>query len=164
MIEYNNDGLKGSIYHAGVGHHVPYLAETNPPIVLLWGKYLVAISILYFGSVNIPKVAILALYHRLFPNRNIRIAVWIVLGVLVALTISTVISGLAACRPFAANWNPSLPGAHCIDKEAFFRYGSIPNILTDIVMLILPVRIVWNLHTTTRLKIGLTATFMVGSL
>ena len=152
------------MYHAGVGHHVPYLAATNPPIVFLWGKYLVAISVLYFGSVNIPKVAILALYHRLFPNRNIRIAVWIIFGVLVSLTVSTVITGLASCRPFAANWDPELPGARCIDKEAFFRYGSIPNILTDIAMLILPMRIVWDLHTTTRLKIGLTATFTVGSL
>ena len=81
-----------------------------------------------------------------------------------ALTTSTVITGLAACRPFAANWNPKLPGSHCIDNEAFFRYSSVPNIMTDIVMLVLPIRIVWNLHTTTRLKIGLTATFTVGSL
>lgn len=130
----------------------------------LWGKYLVAISILYFGSVNIPKIAILALYHRLFPNKKIRLVVWIIFGVLVGLTISTVITGLVSCRPFEANWNPELPGARCINKEAFFRYGSIPNILTDIVMLILPVKIVWNLHTSTRLKIGLTVTFLVGSL
>jgi len=143
---------------------VPYLEETNPPIVSLWGKYLVAISILYFGSVNIPKIAILALYHRLFPNKNIRLVVRITAGILVGLTISTVITGLVSCRPFAANWNPRLPAAHCIDKEAFFRYGSIPNILTDMVILILPVRIVWNLHMSTRLKIGLTATFIVGSL
>lgn len=130
----------------------------------MWGKYLVAISILYFGSVNVPKIAILALYHRLFPNTRIRVVIWIVLGTLICLTITTVITGLASCRPFSANWNPSLPGSSCIDKEAFFRYGSIPNILTDIVMLILPMRVVWNLHTSTRLKIGLVVTFATGSL
>lgn len=90
--------------------------------------------------------------------------VLILAGFLAALTMSTVITAFAACRPFAANWNPALPGAYCIDKEAFFRWGSLPNILSDIVMLVLPLRVVWNLHTTTRLKIGLTLTFVVGSL
>ena len=141
-----------------------YLEETHPAIVFLWGKYLVAISILYFGSVNLPKVAILALYYRLFPNKHMRQAVRLTIAILVALTIATVTTGLSSCRPFAANWNPQLPGAHCIDKEAFFRYGSIPNILTDIVILVIPVRTVWNLHTSTRLRIGLTVTFMVGGL
>ena len=143
---------------------MPYLEKTDPELVFVSGKYLVAISILYFGSVNIPKIAILALYHRLFPNKSIRLGVRMILGVLVGLTISTVITGLSSCRPFAANWNPELPGAYCINKEAFFRYGSIPNILTDIAMLVLPLRIVWNLHTSTRLKIGLIATFTAGSL
>ena len=143
---------------------MPFLEKTNPEILFVWGKYLVAISILYFGSVNIPKIAILALYHHLFPNKNIRLGVFIILGILVSLTISTVITGLSSCRPFAANWNPKIPGAYCINKEAFFRYGSIPNILTDIAMLALPAKIVWRLHTSTRLKIGLMATFSAGSL
>ena len=143
---------------------MPYLEETNPHLVSVWGKYLVAISILYFGSVNIPKIAILALYHRLFPNKSLRLGIRIILGVLVGLTMSTVITGLSSCRPFAANWNPKLPGSYCINKEAFFRYGSIPNILTDVAMLILPIKVVWNLHTSTRLKIGLFVTFTAGSL
>lgn len=130
----------------------------------IWGKYLVAISTLYFAGVNIPKLAILALYHRLFPNRSNRYIIYALMGILIGLTISTVVTALVACIPFAANWDPTLPGARCINKEAFFRWGSLPNIVTDVVMLVLPMRIVWNLHTTTRLKVGLTITFMFGSL
>ncbi len=130
----------------------------------IWGKYLVGISIFYFAGVNIPKMAILALYRRLFPNKSNRYVIYALMGILIGLTISTVVTALVACIPFAANWDPTLPGARCINKEAFFRWGSLPNIITDIVMLILPMRIVWNLHTTTRLKIGLTITFVFGSL
>ena len=122
------------------------------------------ISILYFAGVNIPKLAILALYRRLFPNKSNRYVIYALMGILIGLTISTVVTALVACIPFAANWDPTLPGARCIDKEAFFRWGSLPNIITDIIMLILPMRIVWNLHTTTRLKVGLTITFLFGSL
>ena len=132
--------------------------------MLEWGKYLVAIATIYFGGANIPKLAILALYRRLFPNKSNRVPIYMLMSILIALSISTMVISLAACRPFAANWNPGLPDSHCIDKEAFFRFGSLPNIITDIVMLILPIRVVWNLHTTTRLKIGLTITFMTGSL
>lgn len=130
----------------------------------LWGKYLVAISILYNGTFNIPKLAILALYRRLFPQRNIGIAIYILMGLLIAQTLSIVVATLAACRPFAANWDPTLPGAVCINKEALFIWGSFPNIVTDIMILILPLRIIWNLQISKRLKVGLMLTFMVGSL
>ncbi len=142
---------------------MPYLEETNPQVIRACRKYVFAITVLYFGTVNLPKIAILALYHRVFPNKNIRLGVWIILGTLVGFTISTVIAALAECRPFVANWNPEFPGAHCINKLAFYRYGSIPNILTDIAMLILPMKVLLNLQVSTRLKIGLIATFAVGS-
>lgn len=130
----------------------------------MWGKYLVAIATLYWGSVNIPKLAILALYRRLFPNKENRLSIYVLMGILIGLTISTVIAELVACDPFAANWDHDIPGAHCINEEAFFRYGSLPNILTDIVMLVLPLRVVSHLHLTSRLKVGLIVTFVTGSL
>lgn len=154
----------GAVKHAGVGYHTPYLGETDPDKLTVWGKYLVAIPILYFAGVNVPKLAILALYRRLFPPKGIRLAVHILMGILVTLTIVTLVTAFAACVPFSANWNPKLVKEHCIDKEALFRWGSIPNILTDVVMLVLPIRVVWNLHTTTSLKVGLTLTFIIGSL
>lgn len=153
-----------AVNYAGVGHHILYLEATSPEKVVVWGKYLVTLSVLYFFGVNIPKLAILALYHRLFPNKTIRIAVYILTAVLIGLTISNVVADLAACQPFEANWDVTLPGAHCFNKEAFFIWGSIPNIITDVVMLFLPMPVIWKLHTSKRLKIGLSVTFAVGSL
>lgn len=132
--------------------------------VFVWGKYLVAISLLYFWTVSIPKIAILVLYHRLFPDRRLRRTVVILIGVLIALTLATGITAFSACRPFAANWNPKIPGSFCIDKEGLFRWASFPNILTDVIILLLPMRTIWNLHTSLQLKIGLVSTFAVGSL
>jgi len=155
----------GAVTNAGVGYHISYLQETSPEKLIVWGKYLVAIEFLYFGSVNIPKLAILALYRRLFePRRGTRMMVHLLIGALIGLTISTLIVATVACRPFAANWDFTIPGAVCINKAAFFIWGSVPNIITDIIMLILPIRVIWNLQTTKRLKFGLIATFTVGSL
>lgn len=123
-----------------------------------------AISLLYFWAVSIPKIAILVLFHPLFPDRRFRRTVVTLTGVLIALTLTTGITAFSACRPFAANWNPKLPGAFCLDKEGLFRWASFPNILTDVIMLVLPMPTIWNLHTSFRLKLGLIATFAVGSL
>lgn len=131
----------------------------------MWAKYLVAIEYVYLGGVNIPKLAILALYRRLFlPKKGIRLVIHILMGVLIAQTIANLVAASVACVPFAANWEPTLPGAVCINKELFFIWSSFPNIVTDVIMLALPIPVVWNLQTTTRLKIGLTITFAVGSL
>lgn len=152
------------MYFGGVGYHIPYLERFRPDAVVIWGKYLVAISSLYFWTVNIPKIAILALYHRLFPNKTIRRTVYLLVGALVVQTLATGTTAFAACRPFAANWDPKIPGSYCIDKEGLFRWASFPNIITDIIILVLPMRTIWHLQTSRRLKFGLIATFAVGSL
>ncbi|KAL9591226.1 MAG: hypothetical protein Q9179_007936 [Wetmoreana sp. 5 TL-2023] len=153
-----------SVYHGGVGYHVRYLEMTRPNALIVWGKYLVAISVLYFATVNIPKIAILALYRRLFSRKDIQRVIYVLAGVLIVLSLSTTIAVLSACQPFDANWDPKLPGASCLDKEGLFRWGSLPNILTDIIMLVLPMRTVWQLQLSMRYKIGLIVTFAVGSL
>ena len=129
-----------------------------------WGKYLLVIATLYFVVVNIPKLAVLALYHRLFPQRTTKITVYLLAGVLISGTIANTIVSLAACKPFKANYDTTVPGHKCIDKEAFFVWTSLPNIITDVIMLVLPLPIVWRLNNTKRIKVALTFTFVVGSL
>jgi hypothetical protein len=147
-----------------VGQHLKYLEEHSPEKPELWGKYLLTTAILYSITVSIPKLAVLALYRRLFPMRKVQILVYILAGILVCGSIANTITSLAACKPFKANWKPKTPGAKCIDKESFYTWTSVPNIVTDVIMLVLPLPIVWNLHNTKRIKLGLTFTFLVGSL
>lgn len=152
-----------AVKQAGVGFHLGYLEQTQPEVLLVWGKYLLAISLLYFFLVNIPKLAILALYRRLFPQRSMHIIIWILVGILCSTSMATIIAALAACTPFEANYDPALPGAVCINKEALYVWSSIPNILTDVVILCLPIPTLLKLKVTTRVKWALVFTFLVGS-
>ncbi|KAF2877639.1 hypothetical protein BDV95DRAFT_154064 [Massariosphaeria phaeospora] len=142
---------------------VPFVEESDPSKLRDWGKYLLAIITLYAVNVNLPKLAILVLYKRLFPIRSTHIIIYLIAGILVGGSIANVATALAACQPFEANYNPTVPGAKCINKDAFFIWASVPNMITDLVMLILPLPIVWGLHNTKWVKIGLTLTFLVGS-
>lgn len=165
LVKASTDFLcAASVQYAGVGQHLDYLKEHDPQKVASWGKYLLVLATLYFVVVSIPKLAVLVLYERLFPHRTAKITVYVLAGILIAGSVTNTIVSLAACRPFRANYDPTVPGHKCIDKEAFFVWTSLPNIATDVVMLVLPLPIVWGLHNTMRIKIALTFTFVVGSL
>ncbi|KAF5855134.1 hypothetical protein ETB97_009845 [Aspergillus alliaceus] len=153
----------GAVKTAGVGHHIPYLLVTRPWTLRTWAKYLLAMSYLYLGSVNVPKFSILLLYHRLFPTRPMSTITKFMMMVLGLITISTILATTFVCRPFSANWNGSIPG-NCGEKKILYIWASFPNIVTDVILLLLPMPVLWSLKVTPRLKLGLTITFAIGSL
>ncbi|KAI0428703.1 hypothetical protein F5Y09DRAFT_357496 [Xylaria sp. FL1042] len=154
----------GGVVQAGVGYHIDYLAETKPEKITLFFKYLVAFSVWYFSTITITKLAICKLYLTLFPKRIISVILYITVSILIVTPIATTISLLAACRPFSANWASSqVQSAHCLNKEAIFVLGSIPNIVTDVVLLAVPLPVIWGLEVTTKVKLALSFTFAVGS-
>lgn len=61
-------------------------------------------------------------------------------------------------------WNKKIPGGRCISQAYLFRYGSIPNIVTDVPLLILPMPLVWKLHVSAKVKAGLFVTFLLGGM
>lgn len=69
------------------------------------------------------------------------------------------------CRPFAYNWDKSIPGGSCLDVPAsYLRVGglSIVNLVLDVIVIILPLPILWNLNMATTKKVAISAVFGVG--
>ncbi len=66
------------------------------------------------------------------------------------------------CRPFAFNWNPSIEGGRCDNRPAAYLAAGIINLLTDLMVLCLPVPMVWNLQLPRRRKIALSTVFGAG--
>lgn len=153
----------GAVKFAGVGHHIPWLLVKDPASLRIWAKYLLALSFLYLGSVNLPKFSILLLYYKLFPTRKMRAMVKFMMVVLVLITIATIAGTSLVCRPFSANWDGSIPG-NCGNKKVLYIWASFPNIVTDVILLLLPMPVLWSLNVSQRLKVGLTITFAVGSM
>ncbi|KAI3335181.1 hypothetical protein F4824DRAFT_465033 [Ustulina deusta] len=154
-----------SIKQGGVGYHVEYLEETRPEEITIFLKYLVAESLWYLGTIWIAKLSICMLYRRLFPQRPIYIVLCVIVAIMIGTSIATVVALLVACRPFSANWGPpAIQQTYCIDKEPIFVWATLPNVVTDVVMLVIPLPIVWKLHMATNFKIALTVTFLIGSI
>lgn len=68
------------------------------------------------------------------------------------------------CTPIAFNWDHTIKGGHCIDQRLLFVSTSAFNILTDIIVLGLPLYILADLKIRRRTKIGLIFIFLLGIL
>ncbi|TRX91834.1 hypothetical protein FHL15_007387 [Xylaria flabelliformis] len=151
------------VHVAGIGRHLTVLAAYEPQAIVNWYKCAYAIEQLYGAGVAFPKLSIIASYLRVLTDRRSR---WIakIIGVIVALTgTAVVITSLASCKPFSARWDPVLSPTACINPVTYWQASSIPNVFTDIVMLILPLPMVWNLQIDRGQKIALTLVFALGS-
>ena len=140
--------------------------EKSPEKLLFWGNVcLIAAPVMYAPAVTFPKIAILAVFLRIFIDKPSRMICYIMIVVTVITCVINISLSIWQCSPPAYAWNKKIAGGRCdVDVEAHLRYGSVPNIVTDVVMLILPLPLIWTLRTSARIKWGLTVTFATGSL
>ncbi|KAL8897016.1 MAG: hypothetical protein Q9207_007425 [Kuettlingeria erythrocarpa] len=145
----------------GYGRHKSSLKKSELSAALM---YFYIAQVVYKIVVGFNKISILMLYLRIFTSKPFRLACYITLGIVTAFTVGSTIATIAQCIPIAASWDKSVKDATCTDKAAFWYAFVIINIITDAIILFLPVRQVLQLHLDRREKIGLLALFSLGAL
>ena len=143
--------------YLGFGQHI---ANIHTPLTnLLRVVYLV--NLMYIAALTLIKLSVLMFYVRVFKVVRIyQIALWLAGFLVVAWGITVLLINLLACIPIKKNWDPSVSG-HCIDRHYLLL---IPNILTDFILLILPMPMLWPIQLSFRRKIGLCGLFAAGYL
>ena len=149
------------VRYGGTGRHVVAL---EPAVVMRWLKLDVAEVFMYLVSITLPKLAILCLYGRIFTMRPYRCAIYTTGSLIVLTLLAGVITAIAICRPFSYLWDQSISDGHCGNVIALYRYISIPNLFTDVCIIVLPLHGVWGLQAKIVHKIGITVTFLTGCL
>lgn len=109
------------------------------------------------------KGSILALYSRLFSNRNFRMQVWAVAVFLLSHSLVFVGLVIFQCTPISSIWNRNLDGK-CLNLTAIGYAGAAFSIVEDIVLLIMPIPELLKLQLGTRKKAALLFMFSIGSL
>ncbi|KAF5872207.1 putative integral membrane protein [Botrytis fragariae] len=148
----------------GGGYHSARGFPTEQIIKFHQLQFSIAIS--YFSAVLFPKLAILAIYLRLFDvKRGFRIVTWIIGAFMIANWIGTTVAMSQICHPVQFFWNQKIPGGgKCFNIVDFLRWSSFMNIITDLAMLVLPIPVVLELQMSKKMKAGLVITFALGSL
>ncbi|KAH8426118.1 uncharacterized protein LDX57_003860 [Aspergillus melleus] len=149
------------VHYGGVGLHIQRVVKESPEKIPVQGKFMLAFPIIYFAAVVPPKMAIIYLYLSVFTQKPFRIICYVVVGIMVGNWIGTTVASFLSCQPLSYYWTQE---GTCFDINSFFRWGGFSNIVTDVIMMILPMPVVWELHASTRLKLGILITFLLGSL
>lgn len=118
----------------------------------------------YVSLITTVKLSVLSMYLRIFPTRFVKWGVSILGAIAIMWFVSILLVIIFQCSPIAMAWDPLLTTGHCVNKEWLFLGNSIPNILTDIAILCLPMYEVYHLRLDRGKKIGLVFVFLLGGL
>ena len=92
-----------------------------------------------------------------------RLTCSIVLYVLAAYGTWVVMSGFLSCMPVAKFWDRSRNG-HCLSSTALWFSNAGMHILTDLVILLIPISALRGLSVPLRQRVGVIGVFALGGL
>ncbi|KAH3917717.1 hypothetical protein HBH56_043970 [Parastagonospora nodorum] len=123
-----------------------------------------AIEIIYYLCVNAIKVSILFFYLRIAAEKTFERLCKATIYLLLTFCLVCIIVVLAQCRPLHKMWDLTgmVPGS-CINTSVFIYITSATNILLDIWILILPIKLLLSIQRPGREKSALLAIFALGA-
>ncbi|KAK1574022.1 uncharacterized protein LY79DRAFT_524717 [Colletotrichum navitas] len=137
--------------HHGEGYHAWEITKEAYQEVMRW---LYASSIIYIPAAYFTKVTLLLFEARVFAihertSRGIRI---FIIGLFISYvpiqTLKTVI-----CWPISAFWDPRVPKPKCLNQRKLFIADLSLAILTDVIIVVLPIPLLWGLRLPLRKKV-----------
>ncbi|KAL7788706.1 hypothetical protein V8C37DRAFT_418302 [Trichoderma ceciliae] len=152
----------------GLGKHV----WAGPPDAqYAWAVGLFIAELGYFVTIACVKWSILAFYWRSFKIRSsVKIPIYALAVIVLLWAIAVILVTIFQCQPTNAWWNrfkpthPLQPDQYkcTVDSVKFFYGNAIPTIVTDVLMLALPLPYVTKLQLPKGQKFALASIFLVG--
>lgn len=110
------------------------------------------------------KLSVLLLYRRIFP---LTWPLWICAFLSVGYAIAVSVTISVACQPtsyFWTQWAEPLGGKCVVDLQAFYIWNGFANLMTDVIILCVPLPIIWKLQMPRKQKIAVCGIFLLGGL
>ncbi|POS73564.1 integral membrane protein [Diaporthe helianthi] len=157
VVSYWATALAGVVI-GGLGFHVGEIID-------MYGhaEVEIAFQILWAIAGGLYKVSILLFYIDIFPT----LKQWgrVTMAIIFCYTLSTTLAAVLVCEEIDDNWEyEKLFQGKCGDRILVFRVTGALNIVSDVVVLLLPVRNVLKLQMPLYRRLVLLATFALGLL
>ncbi|KAF2261281.1 hypothetical protein CC78DRAFT_419158, partial [Lojkania enalia] len=143
--------------HYGMGRHAILVTDVKSFAITA-----LTAEVLYNVSIMITKLSILLLFDRIFPlqwfrRTNLTLGTFIVLY-----SVTQMFGTIFQCVPIHAKWTPGVV-PKCINYVAMIISCGAINIITDFIMLVLPIPILWKLQVSQHRKWVLMLMFLMGA-
>ncbi|KAL8404436.1 hypothetical protein RB594_009330 [Gaeumannomyces avenae] len=157
-----------AIYEYSLGNWGVHMWEL--PIVggldrFLWLIYMAPIY--YTGTQALSKLTILLFYHRLSPVTSFKYSVNFTIFVCMGYLTGILFALIFANWPLRKSWDPLFPpdqGVKLVDLTQVYIATTVMGVITDFMVLILPLPTIFRLQVTTAQKYGLVFIFFIGSI
>jgi hypothetical protein len=110
------------------------------------------------------KLSLLSFYCRIFPFPNFILVAKATAGFILLWAIAVILGGFLLCQPFAYTWDQTIPGGHCGNQVLSYQITGALNLVTDLMVLAMPMRHLWKLEMRLSQKVPLLCAFAVGLL
>lgn len=117
----------------------------------------------YYISASLTKVSIILFYFHLLPHQSYRVFLWVMMVIVILTGLTCAIAGIFQCEPVARAWNADIDGT-CFNQPALFFANGGLNIAEDLVLYILPTKLLWRMNLPLKQRIALVGIFVVGGL
>ncbi len=120
-----------------------------------------AAQVLYALTLGCTKMSITWMIKRIFFESC---HAWIPYCVMVlnfCWMMQTILTGVLLCRPITLNWDPDGRGS-CGNQTVAFSAVSIVDIITDMLIISLPVKMLWGLQMRRPYKVAVACMFGAG--
>lgn len=122
-----------------------------------------ATQVLYAAALGFVKLSITWMLQRIFfgHSTTFRFLAWVAMGLSVCWALYTALIGFLICHPVQSAWDPTIP-ATCGNHTMAYSAVAIFDIITDVMIVGLPVKFVAQLQVRKAHKIALYGVFCAG--
>jgi hypothetical protein len=142
----------------GGGYH---LRQLQPLHITRFSQTTFAAQVLYALALGFTKNSLACMLKRIFFTQSYAWIAYLIISLNVAWMLQTILTGILICRPITMNWDPTARG-QCGNQTLAFAAVSIVDIVTDMAIIILPLRMVASLQMKKTYKVALICVFGFG--
>jgi hypothetical protein len=142
----------------GLGRHSDNVTDAEFESMQKW--LFITIPV-YAFSLTFTKVSIILQYLRVFVGLRITYACWVALVFIAACGIQGFFTAIFICKPISAFWDSTTTGT-CISRKFLWFFAAALNILTDLIVITLPMPVLSTLGLPRKQKISLMFVFALG--
>ncbi|KAL8782576.1 MAG: hypothetical protein Q9213_005254 [Squamulea squamosa] len=148
----NNDTEIQAVIYGAAGHHQNQVSKENVKASL---KIIAGQGTPFGLAMTSSKWSICLLYKRIFVLRPFRIVTYLVMAVIFCWGVLASTVTWCFCVPIAYGWDKSIAGGDCANREVGYLIVAVIDAVTDFIILLLPLPMIWQLQIPRQKQISL---------
>ncbi|KAL0930150.1 uncharacterized protein CTRU02_214970 [Colletotrichum truncatum] len=143
----------------GLGRHEIVVLEEDPMNIVYFYQTIFANEILYPFGLATARLSLVVLYHRIFGLFNARYYLHGLMAFIMAWAVYATLPLILACKPVSNFWTTH---KNCIDISKLYISIAVGSIVTDFILIILPMPYAARLRMSWYKKVLLLMSFVFG--